>query len=80
MLFDERHCVFMSLQVPVFKMGQMFLYDWFFSHQNVEDFELFTLDDIDAVFQRVQQVKYNQQVRVFACTRTDHTRVCCRCR
>jgi cleavage and polyadenylation specificity factor subunit 2 len=26
--------------VPVYKMGQMFMYDWFQSHQNVEDFDV----------------------------------------
>ncbi len=48
--------------VPVYKMGQMFLYDWFLSHHNVEDFSLFTLDDVDAAFEKVQQLKYSQQV------------------
>lgn len=26
--------------VPVYKMGQMFMYDWYQSHQNVEDFQV----------------------------------------
>lgn len=46
-------------------MGQMFLYDWVNSHTSVEDFNLFNLDDIDAAFERVQQVKYSQTVRLF---------------
>uniref|UniRef100_A0A0R3RWQ9 Cleavage and polyadenylation specificity factor subunit 2 n=1 Tax=Elaeophora elaphi TaxID=1147741 RepID=A0A0R3RWQ9_9BILA len=48
--------------VPVYKMGQMFLYDWVNSHTSVEDFNLFNLDDIDAAFERVQQVKYSQTI------------------
>lgn len=43
-------------------MGQMFMYDWVNGHLDVEDFDLFTLDDVDAAFERVQQVKYNQTV------------------
>lgn len=43
-------------------MGQMFLYDWVNGHTNIEDFTLFNLDDIDAAFERVQQVKYSQAV------------------
>lgn len=46
-------------------MGQMFLYDWVNSHTSVEDFNLFNLDDIDAAFERVQQVKYSQTVCLF---------------
>ncbi|VDN40448.1 unnamed protein product [Gongylonema pulchrum] len=49
--------------VPVHKMGQMFLYDWVNGHTSVEEFNLFNLDDIDAAFERVQQVKYSQAVR-----------------
>uniref|UniRef100_A0AAF5PLK9 Cleavage and polyadenylation specificity factor subunit 2 n=1 Tax=Wuchereria bancrofti TaxID=6293 RepID=A0AAF5PLK9_WUCBA len=48
--------------VPVYKMGQMFLYDWVNNHTSVEDFNLFNLDDIDAAFERVQQVKYSQTI------------------
>ncbi|VDP06542.1 unnamed protein product [Soboliphyme baturini] len=48
--------------VPVYKMGQMFMYDWYQSHQNVEDFEVFSLDDVDVAFDKVQQLKYSQNV------------------
>ncbi|KHN82608.1 putative cleavage and polyadenylation specificity factor subunit 2 [Toxocara canis] len=48
--------------VPVYKMGQMFLYDWVNGHTSVEDFTLFNLDDIDGAFERVQQVKYSQTI------------------
>lgn len=48
--------------VPVFKMGQMFMYDYFLSRHNVEDFDVFNLDDVDAAFDKVIQLKYNQSV------------------
>nr|BAG50992.1 unnamed protein product [Homo sapiens] len=34
--------------IPVYKMGQMFMYDLYQSRHNTEDFTLFTLDDVDA--------------------------------
>lgn len=43
-------------------MGQLFLYDWLSGHNAVEDFTHFTFDDIDAAFEKVQQVKYSQIV------------------
>ncbi|XP_044264414.1 probable cleavage and polyadenylation specificity factor subunit 2 [Tribolium madens] len=48
--------------IPVYKMGQMFMYDLYQSHYNMEDFDLFTLDDVDATFEKVIQLKYNQSV------------------
>ncbi|XP_058465786.1 probable cleavage and polyadenylation specificity factor subunit 2 [Malaya genurostris] len=48
--------------IPVYKMGQMFMYDLFMSHYNMYDFDLFTLDDVDAAFDRIIQLKYNQSV------------------
>ncbi|XP_071526675.1 probable cleavage and polyadenylation specificity factor subunit 2 isoform X2 [Panulirus ornatus] len=48
--------------VPVFKMGQMFMYDWFQSHHNYDLVEHFTLDDVDAAFELITQVKYNQSI------------------
>ncbi|KAF8385948.1 cpsf-2 [Pristionchus pacificus] len=47
---------------PTCKMGVMYAYDWLQSHKAVEDFSLFTFDDVDASFERVQQLKYNQTV------------------
>ncbi|GMT08469.1 hypothetical protein PENTCL1PPCAC_30643, partial [Pristionchus entomophagus] len=47
---------------PTCKMGVMYAYDWLQSHKAVEDFSLFTFDDVDASFDRVQQLKYNQTV------------------
>lgn len=43
-------------------MGQMYMYDLYQGHRNVSDFDLFTLDDVDAAFDRIIQLKYNQSV------------------
>ncbi|RWS25149.1 cleavage and polyadenylation specificity factor subunit 2-like protein [Leptotrombidium deliense] len=48
--------------IPVYKMGQMFMYDLHQSRHNYEDFTLFSLDDVDAAFERIIQLKYNQSV------------------
>jgi len=48
--------------VPVYKMGQMFLYDQYQSRHNTEDFDIFTLDDVDSAFDKIVQLKYNQSV------------------
>eukprot|EP00118_Oscarella_pearsei_P004174 m.17358 g.17358 ORF g.17358 m.17358 type:complete len:752 (+) comp27458_c0_seq1:6-2261(+) len=48
--------------VPVFKMGQMFMYDFYQSRQNYEDFDVFTLDDVDTAFEQIKQLKYSQSV------------------
>ncbi|CAL4082920.1 unnamed protein product [Meganyctiphanes norvegica] len=48
--------------IPVFKMGQMFMYDWYQSHQNYDQVEQFCLDDVDSAFDMITQVKYNQSI------------------
>ncbi|CAF1091481.1 unnamed protein product, partial [Didymodactylos carnosus] len=48
--------------VPVYKMGQMFMYDLHQSRLNNEDFNLFTLDHIDAAFDQFITLKYDQSV------------------
>ncbi|KAK0084884.1 hypothetical protein PV326_006112, partial [Microctonus aethiopoides] len=48
--------------IPVYKMGQMFMYDMYQSRHNMEEFDLFTLDDVDAAFDKIVQLKYNQSV------------------
>lgn len=48
--------------IPVYKMGQMFMYDLFQSWHNNSEFSLFTLDDVDAAFDKIVQLKYNQSV------------------
>lgn len=40
----------------------MFMYDIYQSHHNMEDFDIFTLDDVDAAFDKITQLKYNQSV------------------
>ena len=48
--------------IPVYQMGQMFAYDLYQSRHSFEDFNLFSLDDVDLAFDKVIQVKYNQTV------------------
>lgn len=55
------HCPIYAT-IPVHKMGQMFVYDFFLSHQNHEDFEHYSLDDVDTAFERIVQLKYSQHV------------------
>ena len=38
-------------------------FSYFFqSRHNMEEFDLFTLDDVDAAFDKIVQLKYNQSV------------------
>ncbi|XP_050295104.1 probable cleavage and polyadenylation specificity factor subunit 2 [Anthonomus grandis grandis] len=48
--------------IPVYKMGQMFMYDLYQSQYNMKSFMLFDLDDVDATFDKIIQLKYNQSV------------------
>ncbi|CAG9860487.1 unnamed protein product [Phyllotreta striolata] len=48
--------------IPVYKMGQMFMYDLYQSQYNMKEFCIFSLDDVDATFEKVVQLKYNQTV------------------
>lgn len=48
--------------IPVYKMGQMFMYDLYQSRYNMQDFTVFDLDDVDAAFDKVVQLKYNQTI------------------
>ncbi len=50
--------------IPIYKMGQMFMYDLYQSRHNCQDFDLFTLDDVDAAFDLIIQVKYSQTVQL----------------
>lgn len=52
----------MYATIPVYKMGQMFMYDLHQSRSNSEDFNLFTLDHIDAAFDLFVQLKYDQSI------------------
>ena len=40
----------------------MFMYDWYQSKYNMEEFDLFTLDDVDNTFDKFIQLKYSQSV------------------
>ena len=53
--------------IPVYKMGQMFMYDLHQSRSNSEDFTLFTLDHIDAAFDLFVQLKYDQSIPLDGC-------------
>ncbi|XP_014250088.1 probable cleavage and polyadenylation specificity factor subunit 2 [Cimex lectularius] len=48
--------------IPVYKMGQMFMYDFYQGRHNEEDFDVFNLDDVDASFDKMVQLRYNQRV------------------
>jgi len=48
--------------IPVYKMGQMFMYDAYQNRYSNEDFTLFNLDDVDAAFDKFVQLKYSQRV------------------
>ena len=50
--------------VPVYKMGQMFLYDLYQARHSMEDFDKYTLDEIDRTFEMMTQLKYNQTVNL----------------
>ena len=50
--------------VPVYKMGQMFLYDQYQARHAMEDFDKYTLDEIDRSFEMMTQLKYNQTVNL----------------
>jgi len=52
--------------IPIFKMGQMFLYDAYESKRKDEDFDVWNLDDVDAAFseERFEQLKYSQHVHL----------------
>lgn len=48
--------------IPVYKMGQMFMYDAYQARSNSEDFTIFDLDDVDAAFEKFVQLKFQQRV------------------
>ncbi|CAH2012768.1 unnamed protein product [Acanthoscelides obtectus] len=48
--------------IPVYKMGQMFMYDLYQSQYNMKEFCIFSLDDVDTTFEKIIQLKYNQTV------------------
>jgi len=50
--------------IPVYKMGLMFMYDAFEAKKKDEDFDLWDLDDVDAAFDNVTQLKYSQHFKI----------------
>ena len=50
--------------VPVYKMGQMFLYDLYQARHSMEEFDKYTLDEIDRTFEMMTQLKFNQTVNL----------------
>lgn len=49
---------------PVHKMGQLSLYDFYQSKYASEDFSIYSLDDVDAAFDLVTQMKYQQTINL----------------
>ncbi|KAJ1694426.1 hypothetical protein LUZ63_011124 [Rhynchospora breviuscula] len=45
---------------PVYRLGLLTMYDHCLSRRQISDFDMFTLDDIDAAFQNVIRLKYSQ--------------------
>lgn len=45
---------------PVYRLGLLTMYDHYLSRKQVSEFDLFTLDDIDSAFQRVERLNYSQ--------------------
>eukprot|EP01104_Vermistella_antarctica_P017312 TRINITY_DN6110_c0_g1_i2.p1 TRINITY_DN6110_c0_g1~~TRINITY_DN6110_c0_g1_i2.p1 ORF type:complete len:859 (-),score=215.94 TRINITY_DN6110_c0_g1_i2:92-2518(-) len=54
--------IFMTL--PVYKMGQMVMYDVYQSLFNESDFSTFDLDDVDLAFEFCTQLKYSQSAKL----------------
>uniref|UniRef100_A0A0K0ER67 Cleavage and polyadenylation specificity factor subunit 2 n=1 Tax=Strongyloides stercoralis TaxID=6248 RepID=A0A0K0ER67_STRER len=47
-----------------FKLGILTLYDWVASLKQNSEFNLFDLEDIDRVMEKVQKIKYNQLITI----------------
>ena len=50
--------------LPICKMGQMFFYDILLIKGEEENFTTFTLDDVDLIFNRFQNLKYSQRIKL----------------
>lgn len=55
-------------------MGLMFLYDAYQSMHQQQDFDLFTLDDVDTAFDKFTQLKYSQHVYLEGNSTSNHFR------
>ncbi|XP_068645532.1 cleavage and polyadenylation specificity factor subunit 2 [Aristolochia californica] len=49
---------------PVHRLGLLTMYDHYMSRKQVSEFDLFTLDDIDAAFQNVTRLTYSQNCHI----------------
>ena len=60
----------LKLNAPIYataacyRMGELYMYDQALSWQLAADFETFSLDDVDAAFALVRQVKFQQNVKL----------------
>jgi len=50
--------------VPVYKMGKMFLYDLYQARYSQEEFDHFTLDEVDKTFKMITKVHFNQTIHL----------------
>lgn len=48
--------------LPVWKMGQMAVYDAYISRTHEGNFQVFDLDDVDAAFARFKTLKFSQHL------------------
>lgn len=58
--------------LPVWKMGQMAVYDAYLSRTHEGNFHAFDLDDVDAAFARFKTLKFSQHL-TFSVSETSHT-------
>ncbi|CAJ0586897.1 unnamed protein product, partial [Mesorhabditis spiculigera] len=58
--------------VPVANLGKLVMYDWMNSHHNIEEFDVFNLDEIDAAWKSIIPINYNQRINLA------HRNVICR--
>jgi cleavage and polyadenylation specificity factor subunit 2 len=50
--------------IPTAKMAQMFLYDTYQSKCEIEEFDVFNLDNVDETFDNIQLLKYSQKFTI----------------
>lgn len=58
--------------VPVHKMGKMFLYDLYQARYSQEEFDHFTLDEVDKTFKMITKLHFNQTVHLKGILLTRH--------
>jgi Cft2 family RNA processing exonuclease len=60
--FNLRAAIYAT--IPVYTMGQMYLYDAHQAQASARDFTAYSLDDVDEVFATIRQLKYSQHLRL----------------